>query len=146
MKCPAKVKQFLWCFTHNSLAVKRNLERRGVEVDIRCVMCNRHIEDSGHLFINCKQVKALWRELFLEQQRCLLTEKHSASEVMAQILLMDEEVQTKVVLLFWLWWQERNVVREGERRRTMSDLAYVVNKISVEYLELHKASERVPTK
>jgi hypothetical protein len=146
MKCPAKVKQFLWRFTHNSLAVKRNLERRGVEVDIRCVMCNRHIEDSGHLFLNCKQVKALWRELFLEQQRCLLTEKHSASEVMAQTLLMDEEVQTKVVLLFWLWWQERNAVREGEHRRTMSDLAYVVHKISVEYLELHKASDRVPTK
>jgi hypothetical protein len=42
---------------------------------------------------------------------------------------MEEGMQMKVVLLLWLWWNERNTVREGERRRSMSNLAYVVNKI-----------------
>ncbi|CAN6246168.1 unnamed protein product [Urochloa humidicola] len=86
MKCPGKVKQFLWRFTHNSLAVRRNLERRGMKVDSRCVMCGRLVEDGGHLFFKCKFVKKVWRELCLEEQRKLLADKLSAREVVTQIL------------------------------------------------------------
>jgi hypothetical protein len=39
LKCPGNIRQFLWRFTHNSLAVNRNLERRGMEVDTSCTMC-----------------------------------------------------------------------------------------------------------
>jgi hypothetical protein len=69
LKCPGKVKQFLWRFTHNSLAVRRNLERRGVKLEsAQCVMCGRDLEDGGHLFFKCKLVKKLWRELFMDEQ------------------------------------------------------------------------------
>lgn len=44
----------------------------------------------------------------------------------------------KVVLLLWLWWSERNVVREGEHRRTASDLAFMVHRNAEAFLELHK--------
>jgi len=30
LKCPGKIKQFLWRFTHNSQAVRRNLQRKGM--------------------------------------------------------------------------------------------------------------------
>jgi hypothetical protein len=140
-KCPRKVKQFLWRFTHNNLAVRRNLERRGVKLEsARCVMCSRDLEDGGHLFFKCKLVKKLWRELCMEEQRCCLAVKTSAKEVVAHILQMEEKLQLKVVLLLWLWWTERNVVREGERMRTAADLAYVINKNTEEFLKLHKKS------
>jgi hypothetical protein len=38
LQCPGKIRQFLLRFTHNTLAVNRNLERRGMEVDTRCIM------------------------------------------------------------------------------------------------------------
>ena len=54
MKCPGKVKHFLWCMTHNTLALRMTLKRRGMELDTRCVMCNLLNEDGGHLFFSCK--------------------------------------------------------------------------------------------
>jgi hypothetical protein len=72
LKCPRKIRQYILRFTHNTLAVNRNLERRGIELDTRCIMCNRYIEDGGHLFFKCKCVKDVWRELTLEDQRCKL--------------------------------------------------------------------------
>jgi hypothetical protein len=44
----------------------------------------------------------------------------------------------------WLWWSERNAVGEGERRRTASDLAFVVHKLSDEFIALHKKDAAVP--
>lgn len=138
MKCLGKIRQFLWRFTHNSLAVNRNLERRGVEVDVSCIMCSRQIEDGGHLFFKCKCVKPLWRELLLENQRCVLAGMGSAKDIMEHALKLEEKVQMKVALLLYLWWSERNAVREGDRRRTTSDLAYVIHKNAEEFIELNK--------
>jgi hypothetical protein len=143
LKCPGKVKQFLWRFTHNTLAVRRNLERRGVKMEsVCCVMCRRSLEDGGHLFFQCKYVKMLWRELYMEDQRSLMAAKPSAREVMLHILQLEERLQLKVVLLLWRWWSERNGVREGERRRTAADLAYVVHTNTEEFLELHESAGR----
>jgi hypothetical protein len=68
LKCPGKIRQFLWRFTHNSLAVNRNLERRGMEVDTGCIMCKRKIEDGGHLFFNCKWVNKMAEEFIALHQ------------------------------------------------------------------------------
>jgi hypothetical protein len=51
----------------------------------------------------------------------------SFQEVVEHILKMEEKIQLKVVLLLWLWWTERNGVREGELMRSVADLAYVVD-------------------
>jgi hypothetical protein len=40
-----------------------------MELDTKCVMCNRLDEDGGHLFLKCKLVKKVWRELNLEDER-----------------------------------------------------------------------------
>jgi hypothetical protein len=60
IKCPSKIRHFLWRFAHNSLALRRVLEHRGTEVDTRCVVCNRLIGDGGHMFFKCKHVRAVW--------------------------------------------------------------------------------------
>jgi hypothetical protein len=57
---------------------------------------------------------------------------------MVHILQLEEKLQLKVVLLLWRWWSERNGVREGERRRTAADLAYVVHTNTEEFLEIYK--------
>jgi hypothetical protein len=37
LNCPHKVRQFMWRLAHNSLSLKRNLQRRGTDCDTRCV-------------------------------------------------------------------------------------------------------------
>ena len=63
METPNKVKMFVWRLVHNSLAVWRNLARRGMKVDTLCPMCHRFDEDPVHLFFKCKAVKECRRSL-----------------------------------------------------------------------------------
>lgn len=74
LSCPGKIKHFLWRLCHDSLAVRTNLARRGMELDTLCVVCNRLDEDGGHLFCKCKYVfakdmlSAVWE---LEEKDCI---------------------------------------------------------------------------
>jgi hypothetical protein len=66
LELPTKVKFFLWRFAHNSLPTRMNIQRKGVELDTRCPVCNRVDEYGGHIFLQCKFVKQVWRHLDLE--------------------------------------------------------------------------------
>lgn len=50
LECLGKIRHFLWRFVHNSLAVRMGLERRGLDLDTKCVVCERLNEDGCHLF------------------------------------------------------------------------------------------------
>ena len=62
----------------------------------------------------------------------------SRQDVIALILKIEEGLQLRVILLLYQWWNERNRVREGDRRRTVGDIAFVVHRNTDEFLELHK--------
>ena len=51
---PNTVKMFIWMLAHNSLAVRRNIARRGLNNETICPMCWRLDEDCGHLFFKCQ--------------------------------------------------------------------------------------------
>jgi hypothetical protein len=112
--CPPKIKHFLWRLSQNTLALRKNLQRRGIKLDTSCCICQRLDEDGGHLFLKCKEVKKVWRELNLETVRCQLAECGSAKEMMELVLKMEPKMQLTVILLLWLWWDERNKFREEE--------------------------------
>jgi hypothetical protein len=110
------------------------LERRGMELDTKCVMCNRLFESGCHLFFGCKHVKSVWQEIQKEQIRTLLVDKQSAREVIRCILNMEEKVQILVITLLYNWWMERNRVREREKRRNASTLAALISNQATEFL------------
>ena len=115
LNCPGKIKHYLWRLGHNSLAVRADLKRRGVELDTRCVMCNHRLdEDGGHLFCKCKWVKHVWRELNMEEVRCRLASQESARTFLSLIWEMEEHMQLRVVTLLWQWWLEK---KSGPGRR-----------------------------
>jgi len=60
LKCPGKIKHFMWRFAHNSLALRRVLEYKGMELDIRCVVCSRMMEDGGYLFFSNARMYELY--------------------------------------------------------------------------------------
>lgn len=72
LKCPPRIKQFIWQVAYNSLAFKLNIKRRHIDLDTRCPVCWRLDEDGGHCFLKCKIVRQCWREVQLEEVRCLL--------------------------------------------------------------------------
>lgn len=63
--CPPNIKNFLWHIAHNSLPVNWSIQQRGFEVDPNCPVCKCLNEDGGHLFLQCKDVRNLWRDLGL---------------------------------------------------------------------------------
>ena len=113
--CIPKVKQFIWRFAHNSLPLRMNIVRRGMEIDTRCPMCWRLDEDGGHCFLKCKLVKKCWQHLNLEDVRVhLLT--LSAKEVVrhTHILRLNRDKQQLIICLLWSWWMGRNKANVGE--------------------------------
>ena len=114
------------------------MARRGVELDPRCVMCNRHDEDGAHLFFKCKYVKYIWTTLGLDHQRSILSAMLTPEDVVKYILNLKEDLQLCIVTLLWLWWQERNRVREGEKRRSVDVLSFLCKQLVSEYATLCK--------
>jgi hypothetical protein len=123
--CMPKVKHFLWRLSHNALAFRKILQRKGMKIDTRCCMCGRSDEDGGHLLFKCKAVKEVWRALNLEAIRCELAESVSAMDMMEKVFKLESKTQIMVVLLLWLWWDERNKWREEGRRRPGTEVAYI---------------------
>jgi hypothetical protein len=74
--------------------------------------------------MKCKEVREVWRELNLEAMRCQLAEFTSPKEMLRFILKLEPKTQLTVILLLWLWWDERNKFRE-EGRRSALEVAYV---------------------
>jgi hypothetical protein len=57
LKCRGKIRHFIWRMAHSTIAKRMMLKRRGVELETKCVMCDRLDEDGAHLFFKCKFVK-----------------------------------------------------------------------------------------
>ncbi|XP_058742682.1 uncharacterized protein LOC131615223 [Vicia villosa] len=53
----------LWLVCHNRLATKARLKWLGLMQEDCCSLCNDHIEDINHLFINCRITKHIWNEV-----------------------------------------------------------------------------------
>ena len=88
--CPPKIKHFLWRLSHNTLAVRKVLQRRGMELDTKCCMCCRRLdEDGGHLMPKCEEVKQVWREQNLEELRCRLSKGGTAREMIEMVLALE---------------------------------------------------------
>ncbi|TVU48434.1 hypothetical protein EJB05_08070, partial [Eragrostis curvula] len=83
--------------------------------------------------------------LAMEDEREVLMNMLSARVVVEAILKKKEDKCTKLLILLWSWWDERNKVREGEKRRTQLCIAHGVDCYTTEVLKLlvkEKAEKR----
>ncbi|GJN32061.1 hypothetical protein PR202_gb20534 [Eleusine coracana subsp. coracana] len=135
LKLPNKIKHFVWRVVHNIIAVRGNLWRRGVDINTNCVQCNRVHEDGGHLFLKCKHMREAWALLNLEQICQKLVEQTTAHDVVKVLLSLDRKVQIQSIILMWMWWDDRNKVREGERGRLATELVFAVQIFASEILK-----------
>jgi len=64
-------------------------------------------------------------------------------EAVKYILQLKEEAHMIIVTLLWLWWQERNRVREGERRRSAEEISFLCQQYTSEYLDICKKTSTI---
>jgi hypothetical protein len=68
----------------------------------------------------------------------------TAREAILKLLTMGDELQLKGSFLLNNWWQERNQIREGERRRSLDDIATLSGRQAIEISKLQKNMQSVP--
>ena len=64
VRCPPKIKHFFMALVSGCIAVKKNLQARGLHGDICCARCGTSEESINHVFFEChpaRQVQALSR-------------------------------------------------------------------------------------
>ena len=72
------------------------------------------------------QTNPCWRQLQLESVRCSLLEAQSAKEFVHAILNLESSMATKVTVLLWKWWDERNRRNAGERPKSVDQFCQIV--------------------
>ena len=60
VRCPQKIKHFLWQLVSGCIAVKKNLQARGLQGDICCARCGASEESINHVFYKCPPVRQIW--------------------------------------------------------------------------------------
>ncbi|KAE8809796.1 Threonine dehydratase [Hordeum vulgare] len=131
---------FTWRLKHESLAFRSNLKKRGIPVDdTKCLFCGKAEEDWGHLFIKCKHVKGVWRALAMEQEREELQEITSVHHVLDYIWRLSEIKRLHILTFWWLWWSNRNKLREGELPEAADEVARRTRANVMEYMQILSA-------
>jgi ribonuclease HI len=110
--------------------------KKEVKMDsAKCLFCNRCDEEGAHLFIKCKQVKEAWRILGMEQIRRRLADSLSVEYALDTIWKEDEAKRVQILTFWWIWWGNRNKLREGEKVLDAATVAHQTRCYSCEYME-----------
>ena len=60
IRCPPKIRHFLWQLLSGCIAVMKNLKARGIQGDTCCVRCGNQEESINHVFFECPQARQVW--------------------------------------------------------------------------------------
>ena len=112
LKCPNKVKHFLWCACKNALPTKQCLMHRKVVKEDKCDLCGE-CESSGHILWGCKVTKETWSETSFKLDRLDRPPKDFLNVVWLLMASSGEKDWEKFAVTAWLLWNNRNSVRFG---------------------------------
>ena len=80
----------------------------------------------------------------LEQIRLAMVNCGTTREAIQKLLTTGDELQLKGSFLLNNWWQERNQIREGKRRRSLDDIANLSGRQAIEISKLQRTIQSVP--
>lgn len=60
IKAPPKLKHFLWRVNSGALAVKTQLQTRGIQLNPTCSVCGQGVESICHVLFHCETAKEVW--------------------------------------------------------------------------------------
>ena len=109
IRCPPKLKHFLWQLVTGCIAVKKNLQARGIQGDICCGRCGAHEESINHVFFECPPAIQVWAlskipsNLTIFPTSALFT---NLDHLFWRVIPQMEEHQFAWIL--WYIWKARN--------------------------------------
>ena len=109
VRCPPKIKHFLWQLVSGCIAVKKNLQAQGLQGEIYCVRCGVLEESINHVFLKCPPAIQVWtlskipsNPAFFPTSSLFTNMDHLFWRVLPQ---MDDHY---FAWILWYIWKERN--------------------------------------
>ncbi|OMO88867.1 hypothetical protein COLO4_20039 [Corchorus olitorius] len=99
---PPKVRYFAWRLLWNLLPLKTNLQKRGMEIDGVCVVCNSHAEALGHVFFTCPFSHRVW-EIAAPWVICCVEQWSGLEDFWMRIVAKAVSVGQLDIFLVLLW-------------------------------------------
>ena len=78
----------------------------------------------------------MWRDLALEEERMKMEEITSVHEMMDHLWRIDEQKRICILTAWWLWWSNRNKLREGELPWSAEEVARRTRSYTLEYQQV----------
>ena len=124
LKCPSKVRHFLWRASKNILPTNYCLWLRKVSKGDGCRLCGL-VESSGHALWDSWMVEAVWKEAKMSLQRGCHTHCDFIDVVWKFWENQKEGELERLACITWCIWKNRNEVKfEGrckEARRIVTE-------------------------
>ncbi|GMJ05893.1 hypothetical protein like AT4G29090 [Hibiscus trionum] len=125
VKCPPKVKIFLWKSVWNYLPTLQNLMHKRVVSNTRCIRCNANIENVEHVFRECPFTQQVWHGLGVTWPSNVRTLSYFE---WLSWMFNNRGSHSKEQLTYTLWalWKARNQhMHEGKLQTAQSLITYI---------------------
>ena len=149
LKCPGKVRHFLWKVCKNILPTNLSLWLRKVSKDKRCGLCGL-AESSGHALWECGMAEAVWKEAKFSVKGGCLPFRDFIDVVWKVWENQKEGELERLVCLAWCIWKNRNAVKFGGKGKEARSIVSEANALVEEFgllpeVLIHSASPRTGT-
>ena len=109
IRCPPKIKHFLWQLVTWCLAVRKNLQSKRIQGDICCVRCGANEESINHVFFECPPAIQVWALSKIPANPAFFPTKAlftNMDHLFWRVLPQMEDHQFAWIL--WYIWKARN--------------------------------------
>ena len=134
LKCPSKVKNFLWRACKNILPTNYCLWLRKVSKEDGCRLCGL-VESSGHALWDCCMAEVVWKEANMTLQGGCHTHRDFIDVVWKIWENRKEGELERLACIAWCIWKNRNVVKFEERCREARRIVTEANALMEEFCQ-----------
>ncbi|KAE8774099.1 Threonine dehydratase [Hordeum vulgare] len=134
---PRNIQMFAWRLKHDSVVFPTHVARKGIPIaETKCLFYGGADEDRAHLFIKCKNLKAVWREIAMERERTTLVKIGHVHAVLDFVWGLDVKKWLHILTFWWMWWSNRNKLCQGELPWSADVVVRRTRSSVLEYLDI----------
>lgn len=134
LRCPNKVKHFLWRACKNVLLTKQCLMHRKIVKEDKCYLCGEG-ESSGHILWGCKVAEEAWKETKFKLVRLGRPPMDFLDVVWLLMSSPSEKDWVEFAVTAWLLWNNKNSIRFGGKCKNGKTIAGEARRYMVEFRE-----------
>ncbi|XP_056858277.1 uncharacterized protein LOC130507599, partial [Raphanus sativus] len=109
VRCPPKLKHFLWQLVSGCIAVRKNLQARGIKGDICCDRCGAPEESINHVFFECPPARQVWALSQIPSSPAIFPYQGLFTNMDYLFWRIDPKMETyQYAWILWYIWKGRN--------------------------------------